>query len=53
MERAKGMLMTQQNLSESQAHKLLRQTAMTQNRRIVDVAQSVLSMAELLNLRET
>lgn len=53
VERAKGMLMTQQNLSESQAHKLLRQTAMTQNRRIVDVAQSVLSMAELLNLRET
>ena len=52
VERAKGMLMTQQHLSESEAHKLLRQTAMTQNRRIVDVAQSVLSMAELLNLRE-
>ena len=51
VERAKGMLMTQQNLSESEAHKLMRQTAMGQNRRIVDVAQAVLSMAELLNQR--
>lgn len=53
VERAKGVLMTQHNISESEAHKLLRQTAMTQNRRIVDVAQAVLSMAELLSHRST
>ena len=52
VERAKGILMTQQHLSESEAHKLLRQTAMAQNRRIVDVAQAVLSMADLLSLRK-
>ncbi|WP_455554526.1 nitrate- and nitrite sensing domain-containing protein [Comamonas sp.] len=48
VERAKGVLMTHQKLSESEAHKLLRQTAMSQNRRIVDVAEAVLSMADLL-----
>jgi len=52
VERAKGMLMTQQQLSESEAHKLLRQTAMAQNRRIVDVALAVLSMADLLSLKK-
>lgn len=48
LERAKGLLMTHQKLSESEAHKLLRQTAMSQNRRIIDVAEAVLSMADLL-----
>lgn len=48
VERAKGVLMTHQKLSESEAHKLLRQTAMHQNRRLVEVAQAVLSTADLL-----
>ena len=48
LERAKGVLMTHQKLSESEAHKLLRQTAMSQNRRIIDVAEAVLSIADLL-----
>ena len=48
VERAKGLLMAHRRMSEQDAHKLLRQTAMNQNRRLVDVAESVLSMADLL-----
>ncbi|MBT2324534.1 nitrate- and nitrite sensing domain-containing protein [Variovorax paradoxus] len=48
VERAKGLLMAHRRLSEEQAHKMLRQTAMSQNRRLVEVAESVLAMAEYL-----
>ena len=37
-----------QSLSEEQAYRFLRQKAMNQNRRLVDVAQTVLAMVELL-----
>ena len=48
VERAKGLLMAHRRLSEEEAHKMLRQTAMSQNRRLVDVAESVLAMADYL-----
>jgi hypothetical protein len=48
IERAKGLLMAHRQLSEVDAHKLMRQTAMNQNRRVSDVAQTVLAMAEML-----
>jgi len=48
VERAKGLLMAHRRLTEQEAHQLLRQTAMNQNRRLVDVAESVLSMADWL-----
>ena len=48
VERAKGLLMAHRRLSEEEAHKMLRQTAMSQNRRLVDVAESVLAMADFL-----
>ena len=48
VERAKRLLMATRKLSEEDAHKMLRQTAMSQNRRLVDVAQTVLSMADYL-----
>ena len=48
IERAKGLLMAHRRLSEEEAHKTLRQMAMGQNRRVVDVAEAVLSMADLL-----
>lgn len=48
VERAKGLLMAHRQLTESAAHRLLRETAMNQNRRLVDVAQAVLAMADLL-----
>lgn len=51
IERAKGLLMAHRQLSEEQAHKTLRQLAMNQNRRLIDVAQAVLAMAEVLPVR--
>lgn len=46
IERAKGLLMAQQGISEEAAYSLLRQKAMSQNARISTVAQSLLSMAD-------
>jgi AmiR/NasT family two-component response regulator len=40
--------MAHRHLSEDDAHKLMRHMAMSQNRRLVDVAQAVLSMADVL-----
>jgi hypothetical protein len=51
VERAKGLLMAHRNLREDEAHKTLRQMAMNQNRRIIDVAEALLSMAEVLPQR--
>lgn len=48
IDRAKGILMEQRDLSEVDAYTLLRKTAMAQNQKIVDVARSVLSVTELL-----
>jgi len=48
VERAKGLLMAHRRISEQEAHKMLRQTAMNQGRRLTEVAESVLAMAELL-----
>jgi len=48
IERAKGLLMAHRSLREDEAHKTLRQMAMNQNRRIVDVAEALLSMADVL-----
>ena len=51
VERAKGLLMAHRHLSEDEAHKTMRQMAMNQNRRLVEVAEAVLSMAEVLPQR--
>ncbi len=48
LERAKGVLMASQHLSEAQAHKVMRQMAMNQNRRMIEVAQSILALADAL-----
>ena len=48
IERAKGILMKERELSESDAYALLRTAAMNENRRIVDVARSVVSTIRLL-----
>lgn len=47
IERAKGILMQQQCLSEEEAYKLMRRTAMSQKRKLLDVAQSVVTAAQL------
>jgi response regulator NasT len=48
IDRAKGILMKAKNLSEEQAYALMRRTAMNENKKIADVAQSVITAAELL-----
>ena len=48
VDRAKGLLMSQRGLSEEEAYRLLRQTAMNQNRRIADVAEATLALADFL-----
>ena len=47
IDRAKGILMKAKKLSEEQAYALLRKTAMNENRKIADVAQAVITAAEL------
>ncbi len=48
IDRAKGLLMQRQGLSEQVAYERLRKTAMDKNLKVVDVAQRMLDVAELL-----
>jgi AmiR/NasT family two-component response regulator len=48
IDRAKALLMTHRGASEQEAYDLLRKTAMSQNRRIKEVAEAVLAMADIL-----
>ncbi|MDQ0438874.1 response regulator NasT [Kaistia dalseonensis] len=49
IDRAKGILMKSRGLSEEAAYALLRKTAMNQNRKISDIAQSLVTAAGLLD----
>jgi two-component system, response regulator / RNA-binding antiterminator len=48
IDRAKGILMKAKKLTEENAYALLRKTAMNENKKIAEVAQSVVTAAELL-----
>lgn len=48
LDRAKGMLMQAKGVSEEEAYSLLRKTAMSQNRKVIDVAQALLTASDLL-----
>lgn len=48
IDKAKGILMSSRGLSEEAAYTLLRTTAMNQNRKIAEIAQAVVTAAELL-----
>jgi response regulator NasT len=48
IDKAKGILMRSKGLSEEAAYQLLRKTAMNQNRKITDIAQSLVTAAQLL-----
>jgi response regulator NasT len=52
IERAKGILMKSRRLSEEAAYGLLRKTAMNENRKIADIAQSLVTAAGLLGSGE-
>jgi len=49
IDRAKGLLMRSRGLSEDEAYALMRRTAMNQNRKIVEIAQSLITAASLLD----
>ena len=48
IDRAKGILMKAKSLTEEQAYVLLRTTAMNEKKKIVDIAQSVITASEML-----
>jgi response regulator NasT len=48
IDRAKGILMKVKNVSEADAYAMLRKTAMNENKKIAEIAQSVVTAAELL-----
>ena len=48
IDRAKGLLMKSRGLSEDEAYALLRKTAMDQGRKIGDIAQALVTTADLL-----
>lgn len=49
IDQAKRLIMTSRSVSEDEAYKLLRKTAMNQNRKIVEVAESLVLSANLLD----
>jgi len=48
IDRAKGILMKAKNLTEDEAYSLLRKTAMNEKKKIAEIAQSIITAAELL-----
>ena len=48
IDQAKGLLMRSRGMSEEEAYALLRKTAMNQNRKIAEVAQSLVLAADML-----
>lgn len=48
VDRAKGILMKTRGIGEAEAYALLRSTAMNQNRKLVEIAQSLITAADLL-----
>ena len=47
IERAKAILMKTRSIGEDEAYRLMRSTAMNQNRKIVDIAESIVTAASL------
>lgn len=48
IDRAKGILMQQKNVSEADAYQLLRRAAMDSNEKVVDIARKLLDVTKLL-----
>ncbi|MET0660136.1 MAG: ANTAR domain-containing response regulator [Steroidobacteraceae bacterium] len=48
VDRARGILMRKRGVSEDEAYALMRKTAMNENRRIGEIAQSIITAAQLL-----
>ena len=48
IDRAKGILMKAKNFTEEEAYALLRKTAMNENKKIAEIAQSIVTATDLL-----
>ena len=48
IDRAKGILMKAKNLTEEEAYALMRKTAMNDKKKIAEIAQSIITAAEML-----
>jgi two-component system, response regulator / RNA-binding antiterminator len=48
IDRAKGLLMRARGISEDEAYALLRSTAMDQKRKVINVAEALITAADLL-----
>ncbi|WP_241622811.1 nitrate regulatory protein [Rosenbergiella australiborealis] len=51
LERAKGLLIDHHGMTEQQAHKTLRDMAMKQNKKIVEIAEAMFAVADILAKR--
>lgn len=49
IDRAKGILMRQRQISEDEAYGLMRRAAMDQGKKVIDVAQALVTAADLLS----
>jgi len=49
IDRAKGILMRSRNLSEEEAYRLMRKAAMNQNRKLAEIAESLITATGLLD----
>jgi two-component system, response regulator / RNA-binding antiterminator len=49
IDRAKSILMRTRNLSEEEAYRLMRKAAMNQNRKLAEIAESLITAARLLD----
>ena len=47
IDRAKGLLMDKKGMTEAAAYAILRKTAMAQNKKLVEIAQSVVTMLRM------
>jgi AmiR/NasT family two-component response regulator len=48
IDRAKALLMSARQLSEQDAYALMRKTAMNQHKRMAEIAQAIVGMADIL-----
>lgn len=51
VEQAKALLIKYRGMSEDEAHRILRKTAMDQGKRLIEVARAAIAMAEMLGPR--
>lgn len=49
IEKAKGLLMKMKNCDEPEAHTLMRRQAMSRQQKLIQVAEQIISMHEMLN----